>query len=142
MKQLTSILAAILVLAACTPGEDAPDSQELTVSRPAGQSPASGNPVPDGIRQTYLRTCHSCHEAGVTGAPRTGDVAAWKPRAAKGLNMLVANAMNGYRAMPPKGLCFDCTEAEFAGLIRYMAGDALDGVANGEETAGAGSAGD
>ncbi len=73
------------------------------------------------IRETYLRSCHSCHGSGVAGAPRTGDVNAWAPRLAKGMDALVANAINGYRAMPPRGLCFDCSEAEFAALIRYMA---------------------
>ncbi|WP_323843787.1 c-type cytochrome [Microbulbifer magnicolonia] len=74
------------------------------------------------IRDVYRRSCYSCHESGINGAPRTGDTAAWAPRMAKGLDTLVANAVNGYRAMPPRGLCFDCSEGQYEALIRYMAG--------------------
>ncbi|MFI2810634.1 MULTISPECIES: cytochrome c5 family protein [Microbulbifer] len=131
MKRLLPILTATLVLVACAPGDDPAVSSQAAASQPAGIQAASGA-APEDIRETYLRSCHSCHGPGVTGAPRTGDVAAWKPRAAKGLDVLVTNAMEGYRAMPPRGLCFDCTESEFAGLIRYMAGAALDDTAGAE----------
>ena len=28
---------------------------------------------------------------------------------------------NGLNAMPPKGMCFDCTDDEYKALIEYMA---------------------
>lgn len=105
-------LVALLVLcAACSPGEPAGTAE-------AEQKPRLGR---EEIQKIYLRSCYSCHDRGVSGAPRTGDSAAWQPRLAKGMDTLVANAINGYRAMPPRGLCFDCSEAELAELIRYMA---------------------
>lgn len=110
MKPIRTALITAL-LAGCSQGE-APPSTPDQAGQPVGET---------AIRETYLRSCHSCHGSGVAGAPRTGDTAAWAPRLAKGMDELVANAINGYQGMPPKGLCFDCTEAQFAALIRYMA---------------------
>jgi cytochrome c5 len=49
-----------------------------------------------------------------------GDSAAWAPRIAQGKDKLLANATNGLNAMPPKGLCMACSEAELQGAIEYM----------------------
>ncbi|CAN0342134.1 unnamed protein product [Chrysoparadoxa australica] len=37
------------------------------------------------------------------------------------MDVLVANAKNGIRAMPPTGMCFDCSDEDFKALIEYMA---------------------
>ncbi|SDZ75017.1 Cytochrome c5 [Microbulbifer marinus] len=111
------MLAAVLT-AACSPNDPAQHTAADT-SADAVADPLSA----EAIEQIYWRSCHSCHGGGVNGAPRTGDSAAWAPRLAKGMDTLVANAINGYKAMPPRGLCFDCSEAQFAGLIRYMAAE-------------------
>ena len=34
--------------------------------------------------QVYAQVCKTCHEAGIAGAPKTGDKAAWAPRVAQG----------------------------------------------------------
>ena len=52
--------------------------------------------------------------------PKTGDAEAWAPRMAKGMDALVASVNKGLNAMPPKGMCFDCTDADYAALIQYM----------------------
>ena len=69
----------------------------------------------------YDKSCKVCHASGAAGAPKTGDAAAWEPRMAKGMEVLVASVNNGLNAMPPKGMCFDCTDADYAALIEYMA---------------------
>ena len=46
------------------------------------------------------------------------------PRMAKGMEVLVASVNNGLNAMPPKGMCFDCTDADYTALIEYMAAPA------------------
>jgi cytochrome c5 len=69
----------------------------------------------------YNKSCMACHVSGASGAPKTGDVKAWQERLAKGMNTLVTNAKNGINAMPPKGLCMDCSDQEFEALINYMA---------------------
>ncbi len=72
----------------------------------------------------YKASCAVCHDAGVAGAPKTGDAAAWAPRMEKGMDALVASVNNGLNAMPPKGMCFDCTDEEYKALINYMASPA------------------
>jgi len=69
----------------------------------------------------YNKSCAVCHASGAAGAPKTGDVPAWEPRMGKGMDALVAAVNNGLNAMPPKGMCFDCSDEEYAALIDYMA---------------------
>tara|TARA_R110001592_G_scaffold363043_1_gene679554 strand:- start:36499 stop:36792 length:294 start_codon:yes stop_codon:yes gene_type:complete len=68
----------------------------------------------------YDKSCKICHASGAAGAPKTGDAAAWAPRMAKGMDVLVVSVNNGLNAMPPKGMCFDCTDADYTALIEYM----------------------
>jgi cytochrome c5 len=69
----------------------------------------------------YNKSCAVCHATGAANAPKTGDVAAWEPRLAKGMEALVASVNNGMNAMPPKGMCFDCSAEDYEALIEYMA---------------------
>ena len=69
----------------------------------------------------YNKSCGVCHANGTANAPKTGDAAAWEPRMAKGMDALVQSVTNGLNAMPPKGMCFDCTDDEYKALIEYMA---------------------
>ena len=69
----------------------------------------------------YTKTCAVCHAAGAAGAPKTGDAAQWAPRMEKGMDALVVSVDKGMNAMPPKGMCFDCSAEDFAALIQYMA---------------------
>lgn len=72
----------------------------------------------------YDKSCKVCHGSGAAGAPKTGDVATWEPRMAKGMDALVQSVNNGLNAMPPKGMCYDCTDDEYKALIEYMAAPA------------------
>ena len=72
----------------------------------------------------YDKSCKVCHDAGVAGAPKTGDAEAWAPRMAKGMDALLASVNAGLNAMPPKGMCFDCTDADYTALIQYMSAPA------------------
>lgn len=71
--------------------------------------------------EKYNKSCAICHNQGVAGAPKTGDAAAWDSRTAKGMDALMASVKNGLNAMPPMGMCFDCTDEEYVALIEYMA---------------------
>ncbi|MDE2268393.1 MAG: cytochrome c5 family protein, partial [Betaproteobacteria bacterium] len=55
----------------------------------------------------YESTCIACHGAGVAGAPKVGDKAAWAPIIAQGDAVLYDRAIHGYTGklgvMPPKG---------------------------------------
>lgn len=75
----------------------------------------------DALQDKYAKSCVVCHAAGAAGAPKTGDVAAWEPRMAKGMDALVASVEKGMNAMPPKGMCFDCSAEDYQALIEFMA---------------------
>lgn len=76
----------------------------------------------------YASSCTFCHAAGAAGAPRTGDAAAWAPLLAeKGMDGLVLSVTNGLGAMPPRGMCNNCSAEDYQALIEYMAGDAAKG---------------
>ncbi|WP_137170411.1 cytochrome c5 family protein [Marinomonas sp. FW-1] len=68
----------------------------------------------------YNRFCIACHMNGVAGAPKMGHAEDWQPRIEKGIDTLLKDATSGYKAMPPKGLCFDCSEDELRDAIQYM----------------------
>jgi cytochrome c5 len=81
---------------------------------------ASTTAVAEPNMDKYNRACNACHAAGVAGAPKTGDAEAWAPRMEQGMDALLASVKNGKGAMPPMGLCNDCTDEEFKELITYM----------------------
>jgi cytochrome c5 len=74
--------------------------------------------------QVYKAVCTNCHQTGVAGAPRLGDKAAWAPRIKEGLNEMVADAIKGVRAMPPRGGDPSLTDEEVARAVVYMANQA------------------
>lgn len=113
LAAFTLALACAGLLAACGEGPGAPPATEAAsrALRPA---------APD-LTAIYQRSCASCHTVAATGAPLTGDGAAWAPRMAKGMDVLVDNVVNGFGGMPPFGLCMDCDAVQFEALIRFMA---------------------
>jgi cytochrome c5 len=64
--------------------------------------------------------CNACHAAGVAGAPKFGDKAAWAVRSKLGLDALVASVTKGKGAMPPKGAVAGATDAELRAAVEYM----------------------
>jgi len=72
------------------------------------------------VEARYNKSCIACHSSGAAGAPKAFNAEAWAPRLEKGMDALLKSTMNGLNAMPPKGLCFDCSEADFKALINYM----------------------
>jgi cytochrome c5 len=72
----------------------------------------------------YQQSCFACHSTGAAGAPKSHDVAAWEPRMAKGMDVLVAEVRDGYNAMPPTGLCAACTDEDYKAMIEFMAAPA------------------
>tara|TARA_B110000858_G_scaffold17319_1_gene17499 strand:- start:37465 stop:37812 length:348 start_codon:yes stop_codon:yes gene_type:complete len=71
---------------------------------------------------TYMVSCFACHSTGAAGAPKVGDGNAdeWASRTEKGMDAVVANAINGVNSMPAKGLCFTCTDEDLAAIVEYM----------------------
>jgi len=70
--------------------------------------------------QVVRTQCVKCHEEGVGGAPKIGDLEAWKQRISKGLAYLVRSAVHGHGGMPPRGGQADLTDPEIRSAILYM----------------------
>ncbi|MEC6742958.1 c-type cytochrome [Pseudomonas qingdaonensis] len=68
----------------------------------------------------FNRACQMCHNGQLPMAPKKGDQDAWKPRLAKGNDVLVKHVTEGFNAMPPRGLCMDCTAEDYQAVIDYM----------------------
>ena len=70
---------------------------------------------------TYMKSCFACHSTGAAGAPKVGDAEAWATRLEKGMEVLIASSVDGLNGvMPPKGLCFTCTDEDLAAIVEYM----------------------
>jgi cytochrome c5 len=83
----------------------------------AAAAPASA--AVDG-EKVYNGACMACHGTGAAGAPKLGDKTAWAPRIAQGMDTLLENATSGIRAMPPKGTCMTCSDADLKAAIEFM----------------------
>lgn len=80
---------------------------------------ASGSVMADG-RAIYKQVCFTCHDAGIAGAPKLGDKAAWAARIATGMDALYATSINGKGAMPPKGGRMDMSDDDIKAAVDYM----------------------
>jgi cytochrome c5 len=98
---------------------------EITVSSQVMDSliPAA-NAAGDKGKATYDASCGVCHAAGVAGAPKLGDKAAWKDRIAKGNDALYTNAIKGFQGkvgmMPPKGGNMSLADADVKAAVDHM----------------------
>jgi len=70
--------------------------------------------------KVYAANCASCHAAGVLGAPKAGDKAAWAPRVKQGKDVLYAHGLNGFKMMPPKGGNPGLKDDEVKAAIDFM----------------------
>lgn len=68
----------------------------------------------------YKGGCIACHAAGVAGAPKFADKAAWGPRIAKGKPLLYEHALKGFNAMPAKGGNAALADADVKAAVDYM----------------------
>ncbi len=73
-------------------------------------------------RVTYNEYCFICHGSGMPDTPQFGDVEHWASRTSKGMEALYNAAIYGVNAMPPMGLCDDCTEEQVKEAVDYMVG--------------------
>ncbi|WP_299181394.1 c-type cytochrome [uncultured Neptuniibacter sp.] len=134
MKKITSALVALGLGVALSASVQATSNDEAVVERikavgsvciegddscgGAAAAPAAASGPRSGA-DVYTAKCASCHAVGVAGAPKFG-TSEWTDRAAKGMDSLLATAISGVGAMPPKGLCADCSDDELQGAIQHM----------------------
>ena len=73
------------------------------------------------VESNFNKSCATCHNAGVAGAPKYADAVAWAPRIEKGMDVLYASTINGLPpAMPQKGMCFSCSDDDLRALVDSM----------------------
>lgn len=70
--------------------------------------------------KVYAANCASCHAAGVLGAPKAGDKAAWAPRVKQGKEVLYTHGLQGFKMMPPKGGNPGLKDDEVKAAIDFM----------------------
>ncbi|WP_342133191.1 c-type cytochrome [Hydrogenophaga sp. OTU3427] len=92
----------------------------VVAAAPAAAAPAAATPVAAaGGEALYKQACSVCHAAGVAGAPKFGDKAAWAPRIGAGVAGLTASVVKGKNAMPPRGGS-TASDADIKAAVEYM----------------------
>jgi cytochrome c5 len=71
--------------------------------------------------QVFAAVCTACHTAGVAGAPKMGDNAAWAPFIKAGYDTMLNVALHGKGGMPAKGGNPTLSDYEVARAVVYMA---------------------
>ena len=111
---LTAITLFLIIFANSNFSSDNMDAESAAKATAANIKPVSAvntaeiiEEAPVAVAQTpeemYTSTCSVCHVAGVSGAPKPDDNAAWGSRYdAKGLDGLTASVISGLNAMPPR----------------------------------------
>ncbi len=107
----------------CIQGQDCKtnnDDVKAAIKNPVATAapPAKSTGRPGG--KIYNKVCVACHSSGIAGAPKVGDAAAWAPRVAKGMDVMMKNVKDGINAMPPKGTCGDCSDDELKAVVQYI----------------------
>lgn len=78
----------------------------------------------DAGKKLYETTCVACHGAGIIGAPKFGDKAAWAARLNQGTATLYEHALKGFQgkagAMPPRGGSA-ASDEDVKAAVNYMA---------------------
>jgi len=149
-KVLITIVAATLVIAGCSDKQDAAgdamDSTAGMASDAADSAAEMATDVKEGTsemvadakeavsemsdggatgQKVYKQSCQACHANGIANAPKPGDKAAWAPRIATGMDAMLATAKKGKGAMPPKGTCMGCSDADLKAAIEYMVSQSM-----------------
>ncbi len=70
--------------------------------------------------QVYAAQCSACHAAGLAGAPKLGDEAAWAPRIKTGFEALHNSSLKGKGAMAAQG-GGEFTDFEIGRAVVFMA---------------------
>ncbi len=120
------ILLVIYVDSATKPaaGRDAFKPQSvLSRIQPVGAVQVKDSSAPVVLltgEQVYAARCTACHAAGLAGAPKFGDTAAWAPRLGQGYDVLLTHALKGKGAMAAQG-GGEQSDLEIGRAVVYMA---------------------
>lgn len=103
------------------PEAKAPEAAPAPAAADAAPAAAGGA---DKGKAIFNTTCAVCHGAGVAGAPKAGDKAAWGPRIAQGKALLYQHAIGGFTGkagmMPAKGGNAGLSDDDVKAAVDYM----------------------
>lgn len=102
--------------------KSSPDQPAAAVADASASQQVSAAPAEDVDpgKKAYSGICQSCHLAGVAGAPKLGDVEAWRPRIAQGMDAMYMSVINGKGVMPPRGGAVNMSDDEIRAAVGYM----------------------
>lgn len=114
---------------AAAPAVAAPAVSAPAVSAPAAPAVPAAAPAAAAVgeidlalgERVYKQACFACHAAGVAGAPKLGDKAAWAPFIATGMDTMVSIVIKGQGAMPPRGGLASASDSDLRAAVGYMA---------------------
>ncbi|MEF9926309.1 MAG: c-type cytochrome [Massilia sp.] len=110
------VAAVPAATAAAAPAPAAPAAAAAPAAGPAVVSADTG-------KKAYETACIACHGAGIAGAPKFGDKAAWSTRIGQGASVLYDHAIRGFQGkagyMPPKGGS-TLPDADVKAAVDYM----------------------
>jgi len=115
MFRMLAAFSVVLALSGCDSS-----SSEISSTSPV-KDLSQLSPSDPMLKSIYERSCKTCHGLGTPAIPQTGDIEAWEPRMAQGMDTLLDHVINGYGGMPPLGMCMDCDADQFESLIEFMA---------------------
>ncbi|MFM1886142.1 MAG: hypothetical protein RL026_1299 [Pseudomonadota bacterium] len=100
------------------------DNSALAIQPLAGVAAGGAvSALPTTGEEAYNVACVACHGAGIGGAPKAGDKAAWAPRVAQGKDTLYSHAINGFQkagVMPAKGGRVDFSDDLVKAAVDHM----------------------
>jgi cytochrome c5 len=88
---------------------------------PAAAAPVAAAAAAGAGEALYKQACQVCHAAGVAGAPKFGDKAAWSARLPAGIDALYNSVAKGKGAMPPRGGAAQASDADLRAAVEFMA---------------------
>jgi cytochrome c5 len=120
----TVVTDAPAVAPAKSPVAVAPAQIEMAPAVQVAMAPAApAKPKVDGAA-IYGQACVACHGAGIAGAPKFGDKAAWAPRIKQGMPTLYEHSLKGFTGkggmMPPKGGRMDFSDEQVKAAVDHM----------------------
>jgi cytochrome c5 len=126
-------IAVIVLLVQLVTSKPSADPNALTPEsvasriQPIGRIEFGPPSAPVGARtgESIVKSvCATCHQPGLANAPKIGDAKAWAPHIKEGMKGMLATAIKGKGAMPPRGGDASLTDVELERAIAFMANQA------------------
>ncbi len=115
--KVTSAIKGITPLEHLGKNKELSDKLRTKTERMTGTADTQGMIV-------YEQSCVLCHGDGLAGAPKLGDLDAWKNRVSKGMDELVKNAIEGFTGdtgvMPAKGGNSSLSDEDVAAAVVFI----------------------